>query len=296
MHLGNVFTALLSRLAAHSTGGKWILRIEDLDTQRCRSEYARLIEDDLQWLGLTWDEGGLDAKSGCGSYCQSERGELYHSALQRLVATGMTYPCRCTRAERNVASAPHSSDGRVLYNGKCRPTVMPNYEHYDLTGASIRLAMPDREIWYDDAVMGRQRYNLLREVGDIILRRADGAWTYQLAVVVDDHAMGVGQVVRGADLMLSAAQQIYIYRLLGWEPPVYGHVPLVCNAAGVRLSKRDLSLSMESLRRHYTPHGLLGRLAHMAGLLEDEEPVSVEELEREFDIARVRAQSEIRVS
>lgn len=273
MHLGNVFTALMSWLSVKSRGGKWILRIEDLDPQRSKLEYSRLIEDDLRWLGLDWDEGGLDNLGPNGPYSQSRRGDLYAEALRRLVDSGDTFPCYCTRAEIMATQAPHQSDGRVVYPGTCRHLT----SHPD-RNPSTRLMVSNEQIEYDDLIAGHQSFNLAEECGDFILRRADGAWAYQLAVVVDDAAMGVTEVMRGNDLLLSAAQQIWLYRRLGLTPPRFAHLPLICNASGQRLSKRDASLSMESLRRSFTPAALTGHLAHLAGLLPTPEPISPHDL------------------
>ncbi|MDE6631623.1 MAG: tRNA glutamyl-Q(34) synthetase GluQRS [Muribaculaceae bacterium] len=277
MHLGNIYTALLSWLSVKSRGGKWILRIEDLDPQRSKIEYARMIEDDLHWLGLEWDEGGLDGKGPNGHYVQSQRHQFYEKALEKLKETGLCYPCTCTRADILATQAPHESDGRVVYKGKCRPEKMPS-PYIDKPGAAIRLMVPDEEITFTDRIKGEQTVNLARHCGDFIIRRGDGAWSYQLAVVVDDALMGVTEVMRGDDLLLSAAQQIYLYRLLGFTPPEFAHVPLVCNEAGIRLSKRDKSLSMEYLRAHHTPEEILGMAAYRAHLIPSPRAISLSEL------------------
>ena len=277
MHLGNIYTALLSWLSVKSRGGRWILRIEDLDPQRSKIEYARLIEDDLHWLGLEWDEGGLDGVGPNGPYVQSRRHHLYEEALERLKASGLCYPCSCTRADILATQAPHESDGRVVYKGTCRPPVMPS-PYMDRPGAAVRLMVPDEDISFIDRIKGPQTVNLARHCGDFIVRRGDGAWSYQLAVVVDDALMGVTEVMRGDDLLLSAAQQIYLYRLLGFDSPEFAHVPLVCNEQGIRLSKRDRSLSMEYLREHHTPEEVLGIAAHRAGLIPSPFPISLSAL------------------
>lgn len=277
MHLGNIYTALLSWLSVRSRGGKWILRIEDLDPQRSKIEYARMIEDDLRWLGLDWDEGGLDGKGPDGPYVQSLRHHFYEEALDSLKATGLCYPCTCTRADILATQAPHESDGRVVYKGTCRPAVIP-MPYVDRPRAAVRLTVPDEDITFIDKIKGTQTVNLARHCGDFIVRRGDGAWAYQLAVVVDDALMGVTEVMRGDDLLLSAAQQIYLYRLLGYEVPEFAHLPLVCNEAGRRLSKRDRSLSMEYLRAHYAPEEILGMAAHQADLISTPHPVSLCEL------------------
>ena len=263
MHLGNVFTAVLSWLAAKSTGGRWVLRIEDLDPQRSRLEHARQIEDDLRWLGLEWDEGGLGGAGTSGPYSQSLRGDIYEAFLDKLRQTGYTYPCFCTRADIMATQAPHQSDGRVVYAGTCRPSSFPSGCVPQRPHAT-RIYVPDEEIVYSDVVFGPQSVNLAWECGDFILRRADGAWAYQLAVVVDDALMGVRQVVRGADLLLSAAQQIYLYRMLGLEPPSFAHLPLVCS-----------------------PEELLGRIAAMAGLIPEARAISLGELLSEFSWSKI---------
>ncbi len=297
MHLGNIFTALISWLSARSSGGKWILRIEDLDPQRSRREYARIIEDDLSWLGLDWDEGGLDNRGPAGPYSQSCRDDIYTSALSKLNSTGLTYPCTCTKADIMATQAPHQSDGRIVYSGACRPSVIPSPEPFGMPvkPAAIRLYVPDSEIGFTDRVYGPQTVNLARHCGDFVLRRADGAWAYQLAVVVDDAAMGVTEVVRGNDLLLSAAQQIYIYNLLGCPPPEFAHLPLICNKAGLRLSKRDESLSMAQLRSRCTPGEIIGRLACMAGLTPDAAPCSPGELIPLFNWSAIPATPKIQL-
>ena len=277
MHLGNIYTALLSWLSVKSRGGRWILRIEDLDPQRSKPEHALMIEDDLRWLGLEWDEGGLEGEGPNGPYVQSRRHHLYEDALQKLKATGLCYPCTCTRADILATQAPHESDGRVVYKGTCRPPLMPS-PYIDRRGSAVRLMVPDEDIFFTDRIKGQQTVNLARHCGDFIVRRGDGAWSYQLAVVVDDALMGVTEVMRGDDLLLSAAQQIYLYRLLGFAPPQFAHVPLVCNEQGIRLSKRDSSLSMEYLRQHHTPEEVLGMAAHRARLIPTPSPVSLSEL------------------
>lgn len=285
MHLGNVFAALMSWLSARLQGGEWLLRIEDLDPQRSRPEYAEQLQEDLLRLGLVWDEGPtVGIPSGFrprhSLYQQSLRGEIYEEALRRLEATGLTYPCHCTRADLRATQAPHASDGRIIYPGTCRPS--PDRAPIEMRGkegaAAVRLMVPDEEMTFEDRLFGEQRGNLAKDCGDFVLRRADGAWAYQLAVVVDDIAMGVTEVVRGCDLIDSTFQQLYLYRLFGAEPPRYMHIPLLCNAAGQRLSKRDSSLSLEHLFRTETPKAIIGRLARIAGLRPNPEPISANSL------------------
>lgn len=279
MHLGNIYTALISYLSVKQRGGKWILRIEDLDPQRSKYEYARQLEDDLHWLGLDWNEGGVDDIGPSGPYSQSKRGHIYEHYYRRLVESGLTYPCTCRRADILATQAPHQSDGRVVYAGTCRPPKMPCFTQPSPAGpCATRLYVPDGEIGFNDIVFGEYKANVAEMCGDFIIRRADGAWAYQLAVVVDDALMGVTEVVRGCDLLLSTAQQLYLYRLLGFEPPRFAHLPLICNAEGQRLSKRDHAMSMEELRKTHTPAQLLGRLAAIAGLLPTPEPCSLSDI------------------
>lgn len=278
MHLGNIFTALMSWLSARAAGGRWILRIEDLDPQRSKIEYARLIEDDLQWLGLQWDEGGLDDKGPAGPYCQSRRHHIYGHYLDILARRGLLYPCTCRRADIMATQAPHQSDGRIIYAGTCRPAQQPPFPAPPLEGHTLRLFAPDETIAFTDAVCGPQQCNIAKDCGDFVVRRADGAWAYQLAVVVDDGLMGVTEVVRGNDLLLSTAQQLYLYHLLGLPAPRFAHLPLLCGADGRRLSKRDRSANMEELRRTSSPGQIIGRLAHIAGLLPAPEPCTPADL------------------
>lgn len=295
MHLGNMFTALMSWLSARKSGLRWILRIEDLDPQRSKREHALWIEDDLEWLGLDRDEGGLADKGEHGPYSQSLRHGIYAEMLGRLDATGLTYPCICTRSDIMATQAPHQSDGRVIYGGRCRPAVMPHDAAMEWPERphATRLWTGDAVMTFDDAVFGRQRVVLADECGDFVLRRADGAWAYQLAVVVDDALMGVTEVVRGCDLILSAAQQIYLYGLLGYKPPRFAHVPLLCAPDGRRLSKRDASLGMESMRRTHSPEQIIGLLAQLAGLREDAAPCTAASLLDGFDLTRIVRQEKI---
>ncbi len=278
MHLGNVTTALLSWLSVRKRGGRWVLRIEDLDPQRSKPEYARQLEDDLHWLGIDWDEGGIDGIGEHGPYCQSLRHDFYEEALAKLRAEGVVYSCTCRRADLMATQAPHASDGRIVYSGRCRPAIRPPFNEPLKENAAVRLFVPDGEVTFTDGIRGRQCVNLARECGDFVLRRADGAWAYQLAVVADDAAMGVTEVLRGNDLLLSAAQQIYLYRLLGYPIPEYVHTPLLCNAAGQRLSKRDASMSMEALRAAYKSDEVIGQAALAAGIIKEYMPVSAQAL------------------
>ena len=278
MHLGNLFSALLAWLSVRAKGGVMVLRMEDLDPDRCREEYALQLADDLRWLGLDWDEG-YGAGGPHGPYRQRERTERYAGAFQALEAQGLVYPCFCTRAERMAASAPHRSDGQAVYDGRCRRLTAEQRE--DLArqrNPAWRLAVPDRASSFRDLLQGMYEENLLRDCGDFILRRSDGVYAYQLAVVVDDAWMGVTQVVRGSDLLSSTPRQRYLLELLGCPAPEYGHVPLLLAPDGRRLAKRDRDQELGALQQRFTARELVGRLAHLAGLIPEAAPVSPEEL------------------
>ena len=278
MHLGNIYSALLSWLSVRSQQGSWVLRMEDIDPQRSRPEFAAQIRDDLRWLGLDWDE----------EYTQSNRYAIYEEHLARLNGLSLTYPCYCTRADIMATQAPHESDGRIVYAGTCRPASLVNNEKRIVNRApATRLIVPDELISFTDAHYGPQSVNLATHCGDFILRRADGAWAYQLAVVVDDALMGITEVVRGRDLLLSAPQQIYLYRLLGYPVPTFCHLPLLCNETGQRLCKRDKSLDLGELRRHYAPEQIIGLLAYHAGLSPTTEPVRACDLVADFSWHKV---------
>lgn len=287
IHLGNILCSLLAWLSARQKGGRMVLRIEDLDTARCPMRYARQMEEDLRWLGLDWDEGpgvgGPDAP-----YEQSLRTELYEAALQKLQDRGLVYPCFCTRAELHAASAPHRSDGQVLYSGACRNlTAEEAAERSKVRPPALRLRVPDREYGFVDGHMGPYWENLSRDCGDFLLRRSDGMFAYQLAVVVDDAAMGVTEVVRGEDLLDSTPRQLYLYELLGLKAPAFYHLPLLLAPNGRRLSKRDADAGLDDLQARVRPEELLGKLAYLAGFNPGCEPRSAEQLLSTFDWDKV---------
>ena len=266
MHLGNLFCALLSWLSVKSQGGEWILRIEDLDTDRCRPDYARQVEEDLRWLGLAWDEGGSTGGPDA-SYFQSQRTALYEAALERLREMGRVYPCFCTRAQLHAASAPHREDGLTVYPGTCRDLTPEEIARREASGrrGALRLRVPEETVTFTDGHLGELTEYLPTDCGDFLLRRSDGLFAYQLAVVVDDAAMGITEVVRGADLLSSTPRQLLLYELLGWEAPEFFHFPLLLSPDGRRLSKRDGDLGLASLRERYTPEEIVGKLAYLAG-------------------------------
>lgn len=281
MHLGNLFAALLAWLDVRSLGGQMLLRMEDLDPDRCRQTYLEQLADDLVWLGLDWDLGW---HPGDREYCQSSRTEHYRAAFDHLAAQGLVYPCFCTRKELLAASAPHASDGARVYSGRCR-NLSPTEREALLAGGrspAWRIRVPAETIAFVDGNFGPQSQQLDRDCGDFILRRSDGVYAYQLAVTADDGAMGVTRVVRGQDLLSSTPRQIWLLKQLGYPVPAYCHLPLLLSPDGRRLSKRDRDLDMGYLRAHTTPEKLVGFLAYAAGLLPRPQAVTPYELVGEF--------------
>ena len=289
LHLGNLLCALLVWLSARQKGGRVLLRVEDLDTARCPRRYAAQMEADLRWLGLDWDIGpGKDG--GTGPYEQSRRTAVYQAALEKLQGMGLVYPCFCTRAELHASSAPHREDGQVIYAGTCRNLTDAQRAAKTKTPC-WRVAVPDEDVSFTDGLQGAYTQNLARGCGDFIIRRADGVYAYQLAVVTDDAEAGVTQVVRGSDLLSSTPRQIWLQRQLGFPEPAYYHVPLLVAPDGRRLSKRERDLDMGALRERYTPQALLGLLAHACGLLSHSEAVRADELAKEFSWRMVRKEN-----
>lgn len=286
MHLGNAFSCLLAWLSARSAGGEIVLRQEDLDPARCRRTYADQLEEDLRWLGLDWDRGG---SAGGDCYYQSCRREIYADFLAKLEAQGLLYPCFCSRGALHAPSAPHASDGALLYSGACRSlTPAQRAEKAKLRRPALRIRVPEQEIVFTDGLQGEYRENLARDCGDFILRRSDGVHAYQLAVVVDDALMGVNQVVRGRDLLSSTPRQLWLQTLLGFPHPAYYHVPLLLSGDGRRLSKRDGDLDLGAIRASgRSPESVVGQLAFWAGLLERPEPAAPRDLLSLFSWDRV---------
>ena len=283
MHLGNVLCALLAWLSARQQNGEFLLRIEDLDEMRCPRSFADLIIDDLRWLGLDWD--------GEIPY-QSERTAVYEKYEAILREKGLLYPCFCSRAALHAASAPHLSDGRVVYAGTCRNLTPEQVaEKRRKRAPATRVRVPERTITFTDGVYGEYTETLTEECGDFIIRRSDGVFAYQLAVVVDDGLSGVTEVVRGHDLIGSTPRQIWLQRQLGFPEPGYYHVPLLVAPDGRRLSKREKDLDMGALRNRYTPEQLLGMLAHACGLLSHSESVRAGELAEEFSWQMVQKEN-----
>ncbi|MGI9116881.1 MAG: tRNA glutamyl-Q(34) synthetase GluQRS [Gaiellales bacterium] len=271
LHLGNIRTAIVAWLHARATGGSIQLRIDDLDVDRCREEFAFRQLDDLAWLGLTWDGELLR---------QSERIDRYRDALAQLQAAGVVYPCFCTRAEiKAAASAPHGDEGPV-YGGTCRALDPAVAAERVAAGErhALRLAVPPGVERFDDFVHGAVAIDVAATAGDLVLVRSDGVIGYQLACAVDDAQPDMTHIVRGEDLLPSAAFQRVIMRLLDREPPAYGHVPLMLGDDGARLAKRHGAITLREHRDHgATPESVVGMLAGMFGI-GDGSPTAIEEL------------------
>ena len=278
MHLGNVFAALIAWLSVKSRNGHLVLRMEDLDTLRTSAEFAEILRDDLRWLGLTWDLETVP---------QSQRTENYDRYFEMLREKDLLYPCYCTRSQLHSVNAPHLSDGTYVYPGTCRNRT-------DVPAGRLpswRVKVPDRVWKLEDMGQGPFTQNLATDCGDFVVRRADGCYVYQLAVVVDDGEAGVTEVVRGLDLLGSAPRQMYLQELLGFPHPQYGHVPMLLALDGRRLSKRDRDLDLGELRKRLTAEHLLGKLAYAAGIIDTDTPVSAAELAKEFSWEKLRGEA-----
>ncbi|MBZ2171723.1 tRNA glutamyl-Q(34) synthetase GluQRS [Desulfovibrio sp. DS-1] len=329
IHLGNAASFLMAWLCARAAGGQMVLRMEDIDPDRSRPEFAADMVRDLLWLGLDWDEGpefpamlpdpqpdprpdgasapvstpplGLCAvpdharmpgRGGPhGPYSQSERLALYADALARLEREGHVYPCFCTRKElRSLASAPHAGECGPAYPGTCRNLGPEDRARRLAEGRrpAMRVRCDDTAIAFTDHIAGPQRMSLAECGGDFAVRRSDGVFAYQLAVVVDDIAMGITQVVRGDDILASTPRQIWLYRLLGAPVPEYVHVPLLLDHEGERLAKRHGSLAVAALRSAgVSPWAIVGYLAWRLGLRDAPGLVTPRELAGTLDLARV---------
>ncbi len=292
IHLGNASTALLAWLSIRSRGGSFVMRMEDLDRPRVRPGLARQILDDLAWLGIDWDEGP-DVGGEHGPYDQSLRDSFYDGAFSRLQASGLVYPCFCSRKDiAAAASAPQLPGDELRYPETCRRR--PQEE------ALGRISEGERHAWrlkvsrdarprFQDRIHGPSGTDARESPGDFVVRRSDGLTAYHLAVVVDDTAMGIDEIVRGDDLLSSTARQVLLYEMLGYEPPVYGHVPLLLGRDGIRLSKRHQGITLRELRdQGFSPERIVGGMAALLGLQAEPEPKPAAELVDGFDLQRIR--------
>lgn len=299
MHLGNAWAFLCAWLGARSSGGELIFRLEDVDTTRCRAEYAAALEEDLLWLGLDWDYGPGKPGPGAlaGPFLQSLRLNRYARAVRLLAGRGLLYPCFCSRRElRELAGAPHPENNYGVYPGQCRSLSGEEAAARVERGEShaLRLRFEEsRAVWLDvdDLCLGMCRLTPDEAGGDFALLRSDGIYAYQLAVALDDLDMGVTEVTRGRDILLSTPGQSFLHSLFGGIPPRCAHVPLLLDHNGARLAKRHNSLTLRALRSSgVQPENIVGFLAWWSGLREDFQPLSPGELLPGFSFRRIKAE------
>lgn len=283
LHLGNLRTALLAWLQARLSDAVYVLRMEDLDLPRMKPGSAEAMLDNLHWLGLDWDEGpGLGHHDDL--YYQSKRTTYYDQALADLEARGLVYRCYCSRKDIQLAaSAPHAGQGMPPYPGTCRD-LSPAAEAAvkrakPLRKPAYRFKAPDRTFGFQDRLIGHFEQHLARDVGDFVVKRADGLYAYQLAVVIDDGLMGVTDVLRGRDLLDSTPRQMALFEALGFPIPNFWHVPLVMNDQGKRLAKRDGSTGLDVLRaKGLSSTQIIGLLASSLGWIPPGEAITPQAL------------------
>lgn len=275
MHAGNIFSYLINWIATKRRGGRVLLRIEDIDPQRSKQEYVNNIMHDLEMLGLTWDGEVV---------FQSARQKAYNEAFLHLSACAEVYPCFCTRASVRVASAPHAGE-HLIYPGTCYALSAPERTQKECAFRaqnklpSMRIHVTQESLSFTDVFQGTFTANLPRDCGDFVLKRNDAGFSYNLAVVVDDAAMGVNFIVRGCDLLPVTPQQIFLQRLLNFPQPNYAHVPVLVDGNGRRIAKRNHDASLdEMLVQFKSPEGILGHIAYLAGMIEADEACSAQDL------------------
>ena len=276
IHLGNVWIALLSYISTRQQKGTYVVRMEDIDLQRSKRELGEALLDDLEWLGFEWDEGPRIGGSE-SIYWQSERQEYYANILECLALEKLIYPCFCNRARlQSIASAPHVGEVVHRYDGHCRHIDEKEVKILSAEkDPSLRLSIDSCDIEFTDRWQGVQHIHLEGELDDYVLRRGDGMYAYNLAVVLDDIAMGITEVIRGDDLLDTTGQQIYLYKTLqqclhskNIKVPSYGHAPLLIDSEGHRLSKRQKSITIRELRdNQWSANRILGELAIAGGLV-----------------------------
>jgi glutamyl-tRNA synthetase len=293
-HVGNARTYLLAWLSIRSRGGRLILRIEDIDSPRIKRGAAEQAIEDLCWLGLDWDEGP-DLGGPHAPYVQTQRLPIYRDALDRLRVAELVYPCTCTRSDVSAAaSAPHAGQEGPVYPGTCAHRTAAVAAELTATGKSFawRFRATSTPRTFTDLVAGPQTCIVSRDLGDFVVAKADGSPAYQLAVVVDDHAMRVTEVLRGDDLLPSAFRQHELYEALDWTPPAFAHVPLVVGPDGRRLAKRHGDTRLATLRAQgVSAQRLVGLLAWSCGLIDRLRPVAPAELLADFSLDRLPRQA-----
>lgn len=289
-HVGNARTYLLAWLSVRSQFGKLILRMEDIDSPRIKPGAAQQALDDLHWLGLDWDEGP-DVGGPHSPYVQTQRLALYEAAFEQLKQADRVYPCTCTRSDiAAAASAPHAGQEGPPYPGTCAHRSVADAAGLDRPFA-WRFRVSSQERIFHDRVVGEQRCNVAQALGDFAVVKSDGTPAYQLAVVVDDHAMGITEVLRGDDLLPSAFRQLELYEFFGWQPPAFAHVPLVLGTDGRRLAKRHGDTRLATFREQgHRPEPLIGWLSWSCGLRSSHLPCSARELLNDFHLSRLPLQ------
>lgn len=287
-HVGNARTYLLAWLSIRSRGGRLIVRIEDIDSPRVKAAAAQQALDDLHWLGLDWDEGP-DMGGPNAPYVQTQCRDLYETALQQLRAAERIYPCTCSRSEiEAAASAPHFDQEPPVYPGACAGRMATESELLRDSQFGWRFRTSSVRRSFVDRVAGEQSCGVRQALGDFVIGKADGSPAYQLAVVVDDHRMGVTEVLRGDDLLPSTFRQLELYDFFGWPPPEFAHVPLVVGPDGRRLAKRHGDTRLATLRAEgVSAERLVGLLAWSAGLRPTPAPTTAVELLADFDLSRL---------
>jgi glutamyl-tRNA synthetase len=298
LHLGSAATALVTWLAARKVDGELVLRVEDIDTPRVVPGAAERQMADLHWLGLDWDEGP-EVGGEHGPYRQSERFDRYQAALDRLSSQGLVYPCDCSRAEiARIASAPHAGEEGSRYPGTCRS--LDRGKRTFRRPPALRLAVRSGEIALCDRWQGEVRQDVAASVGDFVLRRGDGVWAYQLAVVVDDLAMRVTEVVRGSDLLASTPRQAFLAELLGGDVPSFAHAPVVVAAGGERLAKRGGGATLGAQRAAgRSAEEVVCLLARTLGLIGQDDPrsaLSTRDLLAQAELDRLVGRREVRLT
>jgi len=299
-HIGNARTYLLAWLSIRSRGGRVILRMEDIDSPRVKRGAAQQAIDDLRWLGLEWDEGP-DVGGPHAPYVQTERLDLYRQALDQLKDAERVYPCTCTRSDvEAAASAPHAGQEGPIYPGTCAGRSVADAGTLARSvkeGAAVpplawRLRTTNAPRRFDDLIAGTKSCSVASDLGDFVVAKADGSPAYQLAVVVDDHAMEITEVFRGDDLVPSAFRQLELYDFFGWPPPQFAHVPLVVGPDARRLAKRHGDTRLSMLREAgVSPQRLVGLLAWSCRFIERQEPISLQELLSVFNTTKLPRQS-----
>lgn len=289
MHLGNLWIAFLNWLWTRQRGGKIILRMEDIDRDRCRKEYEEGILEDLSWMGLDFDEGPEGIYS-YGPAVQSRRYDIYDSILSAMEKKGHIYPCYCSRSRiHQVLSAPHEGEARPVYDGHCR-NLTPEERESMTKNPCWRVRMEESTISFTDLFYGTITRTLKAGADDFVVRRADCLVSYQLAVSIDDGEMGITHVFRGNDLLDSTPGQAWLIQKLGYQVPAYGHLPLLVDTRGIRLSKRQKGITVRELRnRGLRPEDLIGLLLHLAGGLPELRPVFLKEALEDFPFEKLTA-------